>query len=83
MYGTLGESSFHVTDAEQNSNDNHICAGGNKGGSFASLNLEVIIPMLEAMEFPTVDDIFQPEAPFTPFDCTEFTGGPIPDITLE
>jgi len=38
--------------------------------------------MLEAMDFPTVEHIFQPEAPFTPFDCTELKGGPIGEITL-
>jgi parallel beta-helix repeat protein len=83
MYGTMGESSFDTKDAALNSNDNHICVGGNTEGTFASLHLDVIIPMLEKMEFPTVDDIFHPEAPFAPFDCTEFTAGPIPEIVLE
>lgn len=83
MYGTIGESSFDTKDPAANSNDNHICVGENLNGTFASLNLVVISEMLEKMDFPTVEHIFQPEAPFAPFDCTELKGGPIGEITLE
>ncbi|MFT4976153.1 MAG: parallel beta-helix repeat protein [Myxococcota bacterium] len=83
LYDAINESSFSATDPSANSNDNHICAGGNKGGTFASLDLETLSARLEAFDFPTVDDLFRPDAPFTPFDCTSLEGGDIPTITLD
>lgn len=78
LYDTIGESSFHTTDPAENSNDNHICMGDNPGGSFVSLNVEVTSMTMGA----TTDDLFQPEAPYTPFDCDAFSMGPIvpPDM---
>ena len=75
LYDTIGETSFHSTDASMNTNDNHICVGGNTGGTFASLSLanqssSAIIPF------------FRPAAPFAPFSCTTLTGGPIAPVVL-
>jgi parallel beta-helix repeat protein len=82
IYDSIGESSHDANDASLNSNDNHICAGGNTGGTFGNLNLEALAARAFMGDFPTVDSVFQPAAPFTPFDCTDFTGGPIPEISL-
>ena len=66
LYDTIGESSFHSTDASQNSNDNRICVGDDAGVTFASLNIEE----LASQDLPSLDTVFRPPAPFTPFDCT-------------
>jgi hypothetical protein len=60
-----------------NSNDNHICIGDNPGGAFASLDIEPL-----SMMGGSIDDLFRPDAPYTPFDCSDLTGGPImaPDM---
>ncbi len=68
LYDAIGESSHHPTDAEQNSNDNRICMGDDDGVSFASLNLEE----LAAADFPDINNVYRPEAPFAPFDCEGF-----------
>lgn len=82
LYDSIEESAFSATDASGNSNDNHICIGTNGAGSFASLNLEVLATqVLDTGASP--EDLFRPPAPFTPFDCSELAGGPIPDITLD
>ena len=75
LYDAIGETSFHSTDALMNTNDNHMCIGGNTGGTFASMNLanqaiENIIPF------------FRPAAPFAPFDCTAVAGGPVAAVVL-
>lgn len=66
LYDSIGESSFHATDAAQNSNDNRICIGSDAGLSFASLNLEVV----SEEDLPLLEMIYRPDAPFVPFDCT-------------
>ena len=83
LYDTIGESSFDSNKAKLNSNDNHICVGGNDGGTFASIDLETMAARMEAFDFPTIDDLFRPDAPFVPFDCTEFTGGEIPEVSVK
>jgi len=83
LYGTIGESGFDPIEATLNSNDNHICVGGNDQGSFASLNLEETGDGLEEGNVPGLDDIFQPAAPFAPFDCTELEGGSIAEVVLK
>ncbi len=83
LYDTIGESAFSNTDPAGNSNDNHICVGGNTGGTFASLDLETLAARFGAGEFPNPSDLFRPAAPFAPFDCTELEGNPIPEITLD
>ncbi|HCH64627.1 MAG: hypothetical protein CL927_02630 [Deltaproteobacteria bacterium] len=83
LYDSIGESAFSTTDATANSNDNHICVGGNTGGTFASLNIEALAARFGGDDAPGVDDLFRPPAPFTPFDCTELQGEPLPEITLD
>jgi len=81
LYDAIEESAFSATDATGNSNDNHICVGANSGGTFASLDLENLVENLG--DGPTPDDLFRPDAPFAPFDCTALEGGDIPAITLD
>jgi parallel beta-helix repeat protein len=82
LYDTINESSFDKDDPALNSNDNKICLGDSTGATFASIDLEARAAELESFDFPTTERIFQPEAPFTPFNCTELTGGPIGDISI-
>jgi hypothetical protein len=58
-----------------NTNDNHICVGGNTGGTFASMNVEV-----QSVE--NIVPFFRPALPFGPFDCTTMNGGPVVAPTL-
>jgi len=75
LYDAIGEPAFHSTDAALNSNANHLCIGGNTGGTFASMSLE--------RQSPTVQiPFFRPAAPFRPFDCTALAGGPVADVVL-
>jgi len=73
LYDTVGETSFSSTDPAGNTNVNHMCAGGNTGGSFASM-------ALDRQTTPT--PFYRPAAPFAPFDCTTLTGGPIGPVVL-
>jgi len=82
IYGTIGESSFSATDASANSNDHHICVAGNTSGTFASLDIETLASRMDAGDFPSVDDLYRPAAPFAPFDCEGFTGGDLVDVEL-
>jgi len=83
LYDAIGESAFSADDPSGNSNDNHICMGGNTGGTFASLDLEVLAGRIDGGEFPSTDWLFRPDAPFAPFDCTELEGDPIPTISVD
>jgi len=83
LYDSIGESAFDATDPSGNSNDNHICVGGNTGGTFASLDLETLAARLEGGEFPSTDWLFRPDAPFAPFDCTALEGDAIPAISVD
>lgn len=84
LYDGIGETVVPGTAAAGNTNLNHVCVGTNTGASFAVLDLPKLAAMLQGQppEFPTTADIFRPAAPFTPFDCTGFTAGPIADVTL-
>lgn len=75
LYDAIGESKFHSTNAAMNSNDNHMCIGGNTGGTFASL-------ALDKQSATTTVAFFRPGAPFAPFDCTTLTGGPVAAVVL-
>ena len=78
LYDGIGER-FDPEIPAVDGNTNHVCIGPNAGGRFALLDL----PRVENLRpFPTIDDIFRPEAPFAPFDCRGFTAGPIPNISL-
>jgi parallel beta-helix repeat protein len=83
LYDGIGESSFNATDPDGNSNDNHICVGNNTSGTYATLDLETLAARMETFDFPDISDLFRPEAPFAPFDCTELTGGDIAEVTVE
>jgi parallel beta-helix repeat protein len=75
LYDSIGESGFDSTDAAMNSNDNHMCAGGNTGGTFASMSLATQSPA-------SLTPFFRPAAPFKPFDCTTLNGGAIAPVVL-
>lgn len=77
IYDAIGESMFNATDASMNSNDNHICVGGNTNGSFASLDVPT-----QLMNAPA-PFLRIPTAPFGPFNCTELLGGPVAPVTLQ
>lgn len=75
IYDSIGESSFNADDASMNSNDNHICAGGNTNGTFASVDMatQLVTPMSPILRLTT--------APFAPFDCTALEP-PVAEVTL-
>lgn len=72
LYDGIGETSFSPTEASGNSNDHHICTAG---ASFAVLDLETMADRLNNLDFPSVDDLYRPQAPYAPYDCTGFTDG--------
>jgi len=75
LYDAIGEPGFDSTDAAKNTNVNHMCIGGNPGGTFASMALAL---QSAASQVP----FFRPAAPFAPFDCTALTGGPVAAVVL-
>ncbi|MEZ4240412.1 MAG: parallel beta-helix domain-containing protein [Myxococcota bacterium] len=66
LYDAIGESAFDPNDAAGNSNDNRICVATGPNVTMASLNLAE----LQSGGFPTLADIYRPDPPFAPFDCT-------------
>ncbi len=76
IYDTLGESAFDASNAAANSNDNHVCVGGNTAGTFASLDVET------QEGSPGSPILFLDTAPFAPFDCTALDGGPVAEVVL-
>jgi parallel beta-helix repeat protein len=81
LYDGIGEMVDPVVPAN-NTNLNHICVEGETGATFAVLDLPALAAMLDMGMFPSTDDIYQPDPPYVPFDCTGFTAGPIPDVVL-
>jgi parallel beta-helix repeat protein len=75
LYDAVGESTFSSLDPLLNSNDNHMCIGGNPGGTFASMSLDHQSPS-------SLVPFFRPAAPFKPFDCTTLNGGAVGEVTL-
>jgi len=75
LYDTILETKFDSEQAEGNSNDNHICVGGNTGGTFASMALK---DQLE-MNFKL---FYRPAKPFKPFDCDTLNGGAVAAVEL-
>jgi parallel beta-helix repeat protein len=65
LYDAIGEAFDIVTPYY--SNDNHICVGGNTGGTFASLALDKQVPAN-----PDPPPFYRPAKPFAPFDCIAF-----------
>ena len=77
VYDTIGESTFDPDVAANNSNDNHICAGGNTGGTgFGSMDAAT------QLVTPSSPHLIIDTAPFAPFDCTTLNGGPVAEVTL-
>ena len=74
LYDAIMET-FDSTDAGKNTNNNHMCVGGNTGGTFASLDLA------EQMG-GTMKPFFRPAAPFAPYDCTTLNGGAVQPVVL-
>lgn len=70
LYDSIGESSVDPDVPGNNSNDNRICVNDDPGVTFASLNVEVTAESV----IPTLATVYQPEAPFAPFDCDGFGG---------
>ena len=77
LYDSISESAFDASDAAGNSNDNHVCVHDEGTATFASLDLETLGARAEAFDFGTVDDLYRPSAPFTPFGCDALTGGAV------
>jgi parallel beta-helix repeat protein len=75
LYDAIGESKFNSTMANQNSNDNHMCVGGNTAGTFASMSLATQSPS-------SITPFFRPAKPFAPFDCTMLNGGAVAPVVL-
>jgi parallel beta-helix repeat protein len=76
LYDTFNESRFDSDQAASNTNDNHICVGGNTGGTFASMALG--LQLTEA----TPPAFYRPPAPFKPFDCVKLNGDPVAAVEL-
>lgn len=74
VYDGIAETSFSPTDGASVSNDNHVCVGTNEGTSVVTLNLAEVIA---SGDIPTLADVYRPEAPFAPYDCTELSGGAV------
>lgn len=75
LYDAIGEPAFHSTDVALNTNVNHMCVGGNTGGTFASMALDK-----QSATSPV--PFFRPAAPFKPFDCTTLVGGAVAAVVL-
>jgi parallel beta-helix repeat protein len=75
LYDAIGEPAFHSTDPALNTNINHMCVGGNTGGTFASMALDKQSPTSQVA-------FFRPTAPFKPFDCTTLVGGAVAAVVL-
>lgn len=75
-YDAFDETGFNSTTAASNTNENHICIGGNTEGTFGSLGLEHQAPPL------TILPPFAPASPFVPFDCKTLNGGAVADVVL-
>jgi parallel beta-helix repeat protein len=75
LYDAILESKFDPTTASLNSNDNHMCVGGNTNGKFASLALDKQAP-------PVFVPFYRPAKPFAPFDCTTLNGGAVAAVVL-
>ena len=76
LYGGIGESMFHNSDASMVSNDHAMCLAGPSGATVANLNFEV------SSETVNLADTYRPEPPFAPYDCTSVLSGPVigPDM---
>jgi parallel beta-helix repeat protein len=76
LYDTWDENGFDSLQVGLNTNDNHICVGGNTAGTFASMAL------LRQLTEVTPPAFYRPAAPFPPFDCITLNGGAIAAVEL-
>lgn len=79
VYGQIGESTVDRETIANNSNDNHICVGGNTDGTlglldFASQPLSPPDPFNFLPPLSTTD--------FGPFGCTELNGGAVAEVVI-
>lgn len=72
LYDVLGESGFNPDVQADNTNDNHVCVGGNPAGTFATVNLSVE-PIPQKALF---------DGDRAPFDCDSLTAGPVAEVVL-
>jgi parallel beta-helix repeat protein len=81
LYDGIGEVVDPSTDSS--TNINHICFEDEMDGTLGVLDLPNLAAIAQGgTRLPTTDDITQLADPYTPFDCTGFSFGPIPAITL-
>lgn len=73
LYDAIGEDFDYMTP--HYSNDNHMCVGGNTGGTFAALGLALQTAHRET-------PFYRPASPFVPYDCTTLNGGPVAEVVL-
>ncbi len=81
LYDGIGE----VVDPAvpgNNTNVNHMCVTSETGGTLAVLGLPHLAELIAMMVIPSTADLYRPEPPFAPFDCTSFTAGPLPEVML-
>jgi parallel beta-helix repeat protein len=79
IYDAIGESAFDADDPAANSNDNHICAGGNpNANAFGSMDALTQVGANLMAPHLIIED-----PPFAPFDCDVLEGGPIPEVSLQ
>lgn len=77
VYDSIGETTFDATTLANNTNDNHICLGGNQSARFGSLDLASQEATLGMSPFLVVE-----QGPFGAFDCTALSGAPIAPVEL-
>jgi len=73
LYDAIMED-FDSTDPALNTNKNHMCIGGNTGGTFATLDL--------GNQATAMKPFFRPAAPFTPYECLILNGGAVAPVVL-
>jgi parallel beta-helix repeat protein len=73
LYDAIMED-FDSTDPALNTNKNHMCVGGNTGGTFATLDL--------GNQATAMKPFFRPAAPFTPYECMTLNGGAVAPVVL-
>jgi hypothetical protein len=81
LYDGIGETVDPAVPAN-NTNVNRMCVTDETDGSFAVLDLPRLAAMIGMGDIPSTEDIYQPDPPYAPFDCTQFSAGPIAPVVL-
>ena len=81
LYDGIGETVDPNTPAN-NTNNNRICISNEPTANWATLDLPNLQGIVAGGGQPTFADLYRPVQPFAPYNCTGFTTGPIPDVTL-